>query len=221
MSSIDGVSGSGVDISTLRQMLARQESVCECASLGGDETKEERRLAFEEAFTEAALAAGLDPEAADGLQDEIRSAIAEALKSSEDQTDRQQVVRDAVDGVLEEHGVDLEAFKSRMEPPHGKAGGPPPEGPPPDGAGQTEVDSQFLEAALAAGLDPEAADGLQDEIEAAIEEALRSVQEAADPRQLAQKAVDGVLEKNGVDLGAFQSQLWSAIGGTQLIDEQA
>ncbi len=114
MSSIDGVSGNGVDIATLRQMLARQESVCEGASLGGDKTKDERRLAFEEAFKEAALAAGLDPEAADGLQDEIRSAIAEALKSSEDQTDRQQVVRDAVDGVLEKNGVDLSVFQSQL-----------------------------------------------------------------------------------------------------------
>jgi len=81
VSNIDGVSESGVDISTLRRMLARQESVCACSPLGGDETKDERRLAFEEAFTGAALAAGLDPEAADGLQDEIRSAVADALES--------------------------------------------------------------------------------------------------------------------------------------------
>jgi glycine cleavage system regulatory protein len=184
-----------------------------------------RRAEFEAKFTEAALAAGLDPKAADGLQDEIKAAIAAATQKSDSATDRRQVIQNAIDGVLQKHGVDLEKFKSQMQAGMGGPGSPPPNSGPPGDSRRSDFEAKFKEAALAAGLDPKAADGLQDEIESAISETLKNTTGAADPREAIQDAVDDWLKEHGVDLEKFKSQLQSAMGGTpgmvSLVDVQA
>ncbi len=178
-----------------------------------------RRAEFEAKFKEAALAAGLDQNAAAGLQDEIDAAVAAATQKSDGTSDRRQVMQNAIDSVLQKHGVDLEKFHSLMRPPAGHAGGPPP-----GASGKADFEAKFTQAALAAGLDSQSADGLQDEIKSTIDQALTNADTQTDVRQTIQDAVDSVLKKHGVDLTTFKSQLQLLTGAPQgtvsLVDEQ-
>ncbi len=190
-----------------------------------------RRAEFEARFKQAALAAGLDSTAADGLQDEIKAAVNAARQSAGSTTDRRQAMQQAIDGVLQKHGVDLDKFHELMQPPSGGpsgpggAGGPPPGGPPDAGGSSRQADFQakFTQAALASGLDSSEADSLQSEIEAAISSLLNSSSEQSDLREAIQAAVDSLLEKYGVDLDEFKSQLQSLASGNTLplVDELA
>jgi plasmid stabilization system protein ParE len=189
------------------------------------QNQESRQADFEARFLDAALAAGLDPNAANSLQDEIRAAIAAAQKS-DDNSDRRQTIQNAIDGVLENHGVDLTKFKSQMQPPAGGVGGAPPQGgPPPGGSRQADFQSQFIEAAVAAGLDEEEADELQDEIRSAIDALLANSDSTTNLRQSIRDTIDARLEEHGVDLSAFKTQLelltGSALEVAPLVDEQA
>lgn len=199
-----------------------------------------RRAEFEAKFTQAALAAGLDPSAAGALQDEIRTAIAAALKNADGITDRRQITQSAIDGVLESHGVDLEKFRAQMQPPAGGpggaggpsgpggpggAGGPPPQGPPPNQAQEGDLEETVTQAALAAGLDSESADELQDELESMLDEILANASRMSNPKRAIQDAIQSLLQSHGVDVNEFQSQFQRLTGGTQgtlsLVDEQA
>jgi hypothetical protein len=222
MSSVESMSGAGVEIPQWFRRLAGQRGGTDASfEIGTGPPHDSRRAEFGAKFQEAALAAGLDPAAANGLQDEIKAAITEALKTSDATTDRRQVIQDAVDGVLEKHGVNLEKFKSQLPSAPGGTGAPPPGPPPSRDARRAEFQTRFAEAAIAAGLDPTKADGLQDEIEAAISEVLQGSDGTTDPRQAIQDAVDNLLKEHGVDLAMFRSQLQSALGGARLVDEQA
>ena len=184
-----------------------------------------RRAEFEAKFNEAALAAGLDPEAAAGLQDEIKAAIAAAKQKSDTTADPRQVIQNAIDGVLQKHGVDLKQFKSQMQAGMRGPGGSPPNSGPPDESRKAEFEAKFMDAALAAGLDSESADGLQKEIQSAISDVLNTSFDSTDPRQAIQDAIDALLKEHGVDLEKFKSQLQALTGGSQgtvpLVDEQA
>jgi hypothetical protein len=184
-----------------------------------------RRAEFEARFKEAALAAGLDPNAAEGLQDEIEAAITAATQKSDSATDRRQVVQSAIDAVLQKHGVDLEKFRSQMRPAMGGPGGPPPQGGPPSDSRRLDFEAKFTQAALAAGLDSEAANGLQGEIKSTIDQVLANADRTTDPRQAIQDAVDDLLKQYGVDLDTFKSQLLlltgTSPGAVPLLDEQA
>jgi len=193
--------------------------------LQGTRGYDSRRIEFETKFKEAALSAGLDPAAADGLQDEIREAIAAATQQSDSTADRRQVVQNAIDGVLQKHGVDLEKFHSQMKPQMAGPGGSPPGQQPPSESGRADFEAKLTEAAVASGLDPEAADELQEEIKSAIDGVLAFTDGATDPRQTIQDMIDSLLEKYGVDLDEFKSQLQSLMGGPStdfpLVDERA
>jgi hypothetical protein len=226
MSSIDSISGSSSGLSLLQQLLARQRGeTTGTSAVSGTSTGDSRRAEFETKFNEAAVAAGLDSSAVEGLQDEIKSAISAALKTSDSTTDRQQVIEEAIDGVLEKHGVDLEKFQSEMQSTMGTAGSPPPGGPPPGGARGAEFESKFNDAAIAAGLDADKADELQEKIKTTIEETLQNSDGSTDPRQAVQSAIDSLLEQYGVDLNEFKSQMQpsnsSTSGAIPLFDEQA
>lgn len=228
MSSIYGLSGANSDL-TLRQAMARQS-----------ESSDSRRADFEAKFNSAAQAAGLDPQAVSGLQDEIKSAVDAATQSSSGTSDRRQVVQNAIDGVLQKHGVDLAKFNSQMQsmggpsgaggpPPRGGpggAGGPPPSGGSPGGAGGTDFQSKFKEAAVAAGLDEDEADSLQDDINSTIDNVLKNSDGQSDTQQAVQAAIDKLLTDHGVDLQQFKSELQASVGGASsetipLVDTQA
>ncbi len=196
-----------------------------------------RRAEFEARFTQAAVAAGLDPSATGSLQDEIRTAVAAALKNADGTSDRRQVTQSAIDGVLESHGVDLEKFRAQMQPPAGGAGGPggpggpggaggpPPQGPPPDQAQESDLEETVTQAALAAGLDEDSADELQGELESMLDEILANASQMSNPKRAIQDAIQSLLQSYGVDVNEFQSQFQRLTGGTQgtvrLVDEQA
>jgi hypothetical protein len=224
MSSIDALNGTSSNL-PLSQLLARQATgAVRQFQKGADQD-------FEARFNAAALAAGLDPQAVGGLQEEIQSALDAATQNSDSTTDRRQVVQNAIDGVLQKHGVDLAKFKSQMQSMGGPggpggAGGPPPGGGPPGGAQGADFQAKFKDAAVSAGLDAGDADSLQDEINAAIDQVLKNSDEETDPRQAIQDAIDKLLADHGVDLDAFKSELQSSLGGTSsqtipLIDTQA
>lgn len=226
MSSIDSVSGASSELSLLRQLLARQTSdSSDSSQVGTARENEARHGMFDDKFKEAALAAGLDSTAVDGLQDEIDAAISAATESSDGTTDQRETIKNAIDSVLEKHGVDLEKFKSEMEAGMGGAGGPPPAGGPPDGSRQADFEAKFTQAAVAAGLDESEVDSLQEEINSAIDEVLKNADSDADPRQSIQDAIDKLLEEHGVDLTTFKTQLESLTGAGSgmipLVDEQA
>lgn len=214
MSSIENISG--LNASSMLQTARGSDS---------------RRAEFEAKFNSAALAAGLDSEAAAGLQDEIKAAIAAAKETSDTSSDPRQGIQNAIDGVLQKHGVDLEQFKSQMQAGMGGPGGaggpsgPPPGGGAPDESRKAEFESKLTDAALASGLDSESADELQEEIQSAISDVLSDSSESTDPRQAIQDAINTLLEKHGVDLDEFKSQLQALTGESQsaipLVDEQA
>ncbi len=194
-----------------------------------------RRAGFEAKFNEAALAAGLDPGAAIGLRDEIEAAVAAATTSASGSTDRRDAVRSTVDHVLSSHGVDLDKFRSLMQPPGGPpgpggAGGPggTPPGGGPDRAGKSrkeEFESRFTQSAIAAGLDPDTAGSLQDELQALIDSILSESDTASDPRQAIESAICQLLTQHGVDLTTFKSEMSKVAGlsgsAVPLLDEQA
>lgn len=222
MSRIESISGSVSDATSLLRQLARQrESEDNRLTSDSKTTNESRRAEFMAQIKEAALAAGLDPAAADGLQDEIDAAITEATQSGGYTGDGGDAVRSAIDGVLQKHGVDLEAFRNALQ---SLSSGSRPPGPPSD-AQRADFDAKFKEAALAAGLDPDDADSLQSEIKSVISEVLRSQDGTTDPRQAIQDAIDGLLKEHGVDIDVFKSRLAAAVGGSQdtvpLLDERA
>ena len=145
MSSIASVGGSGSGIAQMLQRLAQQRGGATGASpFGGSPPNDSQRAEMESKFKDAALAAGLDPKAADGLQDEIKSSISDALKNTDGTNDPRQAVQDAIDSTLKKNGVDLEKFKSQMQSSMGGMSGMgPPGGMPPMGGmnGQSNVNS--------------------------------------------------------------------------------
>ena len=227
MSSIDSISGSSSGLSLLQQLLARQSETASSTTslLGSGSTNKSSSNDFETNILNAAVAAGLSTDEVDTVQDEIKAAIAAAKKDSGSSADQGAAVRNAIDGVLQKHGVDLEKFRSEMQSSMGGpggAGGPPPGGPPPGGAG---LESKFNDAAVASGLDASKTDELQSKIKSMIEETLQNSDGTTDSRQTIQSAIDSLLKDYGVDLTKFKNQMQSSAtgmsGAIPLLDEQA
>ena len=233
MSSLSGVgSTSASDITQWLKQLAQKKTDDTQSSSTGTSGSTSERSAVNAQFLQAALAAGLDTNSVNGLQDEIDSAISSATQSAGSGTDRRQTIMDAVDGVLQKHGVDLDKFKSAMQPPSGAggAGGPPPGGAGgPRGAGGPSGSGGFqtalLDAAVSAGLSTDDETTVQSDIESAISTATDNATGSSDQRSTIQSAIDSVLKKHGVDLDKFhtalQSELSSADGSFQFVDTQA
>ncbi len=226
MTSIDSVNGSGTGLTLLQQLLELQRTDTDNTSSGrvgrGGDSK---RLGFDAKLGEAAVAAGLDADSLSDVRDEIESAIAAAKETAGDASDPGQAIREAIDGVLEKHGVDLEKFRSELQAGMG-AGGTPPAGPPPTGGPRgAQSESAFDEAAIAAGLDSDYLDELHEKINSIIDEAMSNSDDETDARQSIQSAIDSLLEEYGVNLDEFKSQMQSGMSGTQgslpLLDEQA
>ncbi len=229
MSSVGNVRSS-TELSQLFQRLSRQAEAANGTSAAGTrQTDSSRRADFEAKILEAALAAGLDPSAANGLKDEINSAISAATKNSDGTTDEREAVKNAVDSVLQQHGVDLEKFRSQMQPPQGGAGSPPPGGPPPGGpppgdGGGGDLKTRVTEAAVAAGLDSSETDSIQEQMDSIITSLVDNSDDTTDTKSTIQEAIDKLLAKHGVDLNEFRQQMQAGSGGTDkysLVDERA
>ena len=68
----------------------------------------------DEAFSQAAQAAGLDPSKVDDVKSQIQAAVQQAIQGSSG-GDRRAAVENAVDGVLKDNGVDPTAFKKQLQ----------------------------------------------------------------------------------------------------------
>lgn len=66
------------------------------------------------AFESAAVAAGADPAKLSAIEEQIEAAIKQAKKSGRSADDPARAVRDAVDSVLEENGVDVKKFRNAL-----------------------------------------------------------------------------------------------------------
>jgi len=224
MLSIGSVSDSGSELTQMLQRLANQRTnTTEATGTTESSSNGSRRAYFDAKFLEAAVAAGLDSSEAESVQSEIEAAIAEARKNAGNATDQGQAVRDAVDGVLQKHGVDLDKFREELRSSIGGMGQMPPPGPPPGQSGN--IESKITDAAVAAGLDPSEAAGLQEEIKTTVANLLKNKDSSTDPRQAIQDAIDKLLKSHGVDLEEFKSELSSTMSSSQqavpLLDEQA
>ena len=95
------------------------------------ELTEEQKAEFEAArelqLDQGLAEAGVDEETAESLKSDLQTALDSVFSSAEGQPDPE-AVRDAVDSVFEEYGLD--ASEIMGAPP---TGGPPPGGPPPGG----------------------------------------------------------------------------------------
>ena len=152
MSSIGAVSGSNADLVRLFQQYAQQMlsgatgSANSSATGGSTEAAsgsdsvsappgpppmdESRQADFISKIVDAATESGVDASSLSGLKDELKTAIDNATQNSDGSKDPRQAVQEAVDSVLEKHGVDLDTFKSKLQ----ATMGPPPGGRPPQGA---------------------------------------------------------------------------------------
>ncbi len=74
-----------------------------------------------------AVTAGLDEETVTSLQDQLDSAIIDALGGAEASADHRKLVDEAILNTLEEYGLDGEAFLNELEASR-PAGGPVPSG---------------------------------------------------------------------------------------------
>lgn len=91
-------------------------------------------------------------------------------------------------------------------------GSAPPEPPPMDESRQAEFISNIVAATEESGADAESLEGLEEAIQAAIDDATQDADGSTDPRQSVQEAIDGVLEERGVDLEAFREKLQARMG---------
>jgi len=229
MSSVASLTGSSSELSLLQQLLARQNgttgSTSSTSSLGTQSRQDMRRARFEADFIDAAVAAGLNSADVDKVEDEIKAAVTAVQQKSDGTTDQREATKNAIDGVLQKHGVDLKKFQSELQSSMGGAGGPPPGGPPPGGPGGADLESRFNDAAVAAGLDAGKTDELQSKIKSAIGQALENSDGSTDPRQTIQDAIDSLLKEYGVDLTKFKSLMQSTTnrmsGAIPLVDEKA
>lgn len=96
-------------------------------------------------FTEALKSAGVDESEIPGLLEKIQATVAQ-LSSSATSGDPGEAIKQTVQSVLKENGVDVEKFDAAMEAQRPE--GPPP--PPPTAAASDQSDQQSLLDLLAA-----------------------------------------------------------------------
>ena len=207
--SISGVSSS-TSASILQQLITDQNERAGSAESSESQSEESRQAGFLSQIKQAALNAGLDSSKIDDFESDVLAAISQ---SEENGQGNQDAVKNAIDGVLSDYDVDVEAFQSEMQAQMGQGKNGPP--PPPQGGGMpSDMNSAVVEAALASGLDESQSESLEADILSAITEAMRDADESEDPRQTAQSAINEVLEDYGVDLSDFESQMASMMGGS-------
>lgn len=80
---------------------------------------------FDDALESAAEQAGIDP----SEFSDLRTQIEEAITSAKESADEPGAIREAVNAVLEENGIDVSDFQSKLESMRNQGGRPP--GPPP------------------------------------------------------------------------------------------
>jgi division protein CdvB (Snf7/Vps24/ESCRT-III family) len=86
---------------------------------------------FDSKVTDALTAVGVDASKLDEVKSAIDSAIASMTQDSEEGADSRDAIKETVNKVLDQYGIDKDAFDQQM-----RAGmGEPPQGPPPGGQG--------------------------------------------------------------------------------------
>lgn len=120
MSAISNV-GSSSTLQILQQLSSRQSSGPQ-ASSGFPQPSAEVKAQFES----AAQRAGIDTAQFSELRGQIDSAIQGAVKGLDGSTDPQAAIESAINGVLEENGIDAQDFKSKLESVFTELGVPSP-----------------------------------------------------------------------------------------------
>lgn len=98
------------------------------AGMKGMQPSAEMRQRFEAKFKSAAEDAGIDISKFSDLKSQIETRVGDALKNADGSTDLQSAIDQAVNGVLEDNGIDPEQFKSQMEQVFRSMGAPAPSG---------------------------------------------------------------------------------------------
>jgi hypothetical protein len=138
-----------------QQEQASQTSSTEATS----STTQVQATSFEDQFEAAAEEAGLDTDTLSDLKDEIQTAVSDAIANYDESTSStslDETITSAVEGVLEENGLDAEDIETRlqnvmesMQDNMSAAGGPPPGGapmgpPPPSSSDSDDSDTSVL-----------------------------------------------------------------------------
>jgi hypothetical protein len=125
MQSIGTVGGSGSELMQMLQRLAGQQGTSATGSTRPFGPPSEKMQAeMDRKFEETLKGMGVDDETVSQIQDEIKSAVSETIGSQGKDADGRQAVQDAVDSVLQKHGIDMEEFKSQFKPPTDGMGPP-------------------------------------------------------------------------------------------------
>lgn len=110
---------------------------------------------FQQQFTSIAESFGLDSTEASSLMSDIDSVMQDAFQSGASRED----VESSIASVLEEHGIDAEEFKAKMDAAFKASGQRPPSGPPPfptsddaDSTDASEADTSSIALDIAKAL---------------------------------------------------------------------
>ncbi|MBN2584225.1 MAG: hypothetical protein JXL80_14275 [Planctomycetes bacterium] len=195
---IDSVSSSGSQWSLLQMLQQQLASGQAGGSQGGNPLKAQIGAALGQM--------GLSAEEISDLQEQIGSAIQTAMESSNG-GDLKTITDEAIAGVLEDNGIDVEEFDAIMESMAGQMGMPPApgQGPPPG-----EFTAQLEAVGEQLGLSVSEVSDLKSQIDAAVQAATENLDDGSDPRAAIEEAVNGVLEDNGIDVEEFKSVMQSA-----------
>jgi len=120
MSAISNV-GSSSTLQILQQLSSRQSSGAQ-ASCGFPQPSAEVKAQFES----AAQRAGIDTAQFSELRGQIDTAIQSAVEGLDGSTDPQAAIESAINGVLEENGIDAEDFNSKLNSVFSELGVPSP-----------------------------------------------------------------------------------------------
>ncbi len=145
MSIIGSVGGSGLDLTQMLQRLTGESESSQGQAVRGSPPEgapppggppDGGGGMISDKVGEFAKSAGLDSETVAALQEELDTAINEALEEADESTDVREVIDGAIQATLDEYGLDGEAFLSEM-----KASMPPePPSPPSTGGEMTTSD---------------------------------------------------------------------------------
>ncbi|HPF40074.1 MAG TPA: hypothetical protein P5081_04475 [Phycisphaerae bacterium] len=125
MSSINGV-GSGSQLAELLRQVASQRQSGETAGASPfGPPSEAQRAEFENRFHDALTTIGVSEDEASQIQEEIQAAIAKVHDGADGGRPDHDAIRGAIDGVLEQHGVDTNALREVLGPPQGGGDHPP------------------------------------------------------------------------------------------------
>lgn len=209
MSGILGVNGSSnSQLLEQLQLLSRQRTETKSGtSTETSQTGEARQVQFESMLEDALSQAGLDESEIDEIRSEVHEALSSALSQSDTTTDPRKAASDAIDSILQEHGIDTEALKQDMKSQAGsmRPPGPPPGGPGGPGGGQGDFGSKVSEALTSAGVDSSRIEEIQSAIDTAVDSAQQSGDNGSETDIKA--VVHNVLDEYGVDQDAFDAAM--------------